>query len=130
LKEAPAPKPKPGERAVALRHFAVEVDGKRLDVKLREQLDEVVRPKKPRPPKKSGGIGGGGGEALTAPMQGTIVKVLVEQGQSVEAGATIAVLEAMKMENSILAHTSGKVEEIKVKPGQSVEAGAVLALIR
>jgi acetyl-CoA/propionyl-CoA carboxylase biotin carboxyl carrier protein len=130
LKKAPTPRPKPGDPVTAMRHFAVEVNGKRLNVKLREQLDELVRPKKPRPPKKAGGIGGGGGEALSAPMQGTIVKVLVEQGQQVEAGATICVLEAMKMENAILAHASGKVEEIKVKAGQSVEAGTVLALIR
>jgi acetyl-CoA/propionyl-CoA carboxylase biotin carboxyl carrier protein len=130
LKDTPAPKPKVGEPLTALREFAVEVEGKRLRVKVREQLDEVMRPKKPRPPKKAGSVGGGGGEALSAPMQGTIVKVLVEEGQDIEAGATVCVLEAMKMENSILAHASGKVAEIKVKPGQSVEAGATLALIR
>jgi acetyl-CoA/propionyl-CoA carboxylase biotin carboxyl carrier protein len=63
-------------------------------------------------------------------MQGTIVKVLVEPGQKVKAGEVVVVLEAMKMENSILAHSEGTVEEVKVQPGQSVEAGATLAVIR
>lgn len=63
-------------------------------------------------------------------MQGTIVKVLVAQGQTVKAGDAIVVLEAMKMENSILAHTEGTVEELKVSDGQSVETGATIAVIR
>jgi acetyl-CoA/propionyl-CoA carboxylase biotin carboxyl carrier protein len=63
-------------------------------------------------------------------MQGTIVKVLVEQGQEVKAGEAICILEAMKMENSILAHTDGQVEELRVKAGQSVETGATIAVIR
>jgi biotin carboxyl carrier protein len=75
-------------------------------------------------------VGGGGGEVLAAPMQGTIVKVMVEAGQSVKTGDVVCVLEAMKMENSILAHSDGKVEELKVSAGQSVEAGATLAVIR
>jgi acetyl-CoA/propionyl-CoA carboxylase biotin carboxyl carrier protein len=63
-------------------------------------------------------------------MQGTIVKVLVKEGQEVKPGEAIVVLEAMKMENSILAHAPGKVEEIRVEPGQSVETGATIAVIR
>ena len=63
-------------------------------------------------------------------MQGTIVKLLVKEGQDVKLGEPIVVLEAMKMENSILAHAPGKVEEIKVEPGQSVETGATIAIIR
>jgi 3-methylcrotonyl-CoA carboxylase alpha subunit len=63
-------------------------------------------------------------------MQGTIVKVLVEVGQAVEVGTALVVLEAMKMENSILAHVNGTVEEMKVSRGQSVETGATIAVIR
>jgi biotin carboxyl carrier protein len=63
-------------------------------------------------------------------MQGTIVKVLVEKGQEVKAGQTVVVLEAMKMENSIVAHADGKVEDLLVSAGQSVETGATLAIIR
>jgi biotin carboxyl carrier protein len=62
-------------------------------------------------------------------MQGTIVKVMVEAGQAVKAGDVVCVLEAMKMENSILAHADGTVAELKVSAGQSVEAGATLAVI-
>ncbi|MGI8773696.1 MAG: acetyl/propionyl/methylcrotonyl-CoA carboxylase subunit alpha [Actinomycetota bacterium] len=122
--------PGPGEPQVAERHFDLEVGGKRLAVRVREHLDDLVPPRKPRPPQKSGALGGGGSETLTAPMQGTIVKVTVAPGDEVAAGDQICVLEAMKMENSILAHTSGKIEELKVATGQSVETGAVIAVIR
>ncbi|MEA2476036.1 MAG: acetyl-CoA carboxylase, biotin carboxylase subunit [Actinomycetota bacterium] len=127
--DAPA-KPKAGEPEIALRDFAVEVNGKRFDVKVHERLDTLVQPRKPKPPKSTGAVGAGAGESLTAPMQGTIVKVLVEQGRQVKAGDAIVVLEAMKMENSIVAHTDGTVEELKVSPGQSVETGAPIATIR
>ena len=62
-------------------------------------------------------------------MQGTIVKVLVEVGQQVEAGQTVCVLEAMKMENNIAAEKAGTVKEIKVQPGQTVGGGDVVAVI-
>ena len=62
-------------------------------------------------------------------MQGTIVKVLVEVGQDVEAGEGIVVLEAMKMENQINAEKSGTVKEIKVTTGDSVGGGDILAVI-
>ncbi|HJR44352.1 MAG TPA: acetyl-CoA carboxylase biotin carboxylase subunit [Actinomycetota bacterium] len=130
LKEEAAPKPKVGEPAVASRHFGVEVNGKRFDVRVRENLEETVRPKKPKPPARAAALGGGGTEELKAPMQGTIVKVLVEKGASVKAGDAVCVLEAMKMENSILAHTEGTVEELMVSAGQSVETGATIAVIR
>ena len=62
-------------------------------------------------------------------MQGTIVKVLVEVGQEVEAGATVCVLEAMKMENNIAADKAGTIVELKVEAGQSVSAGDLIAVI-
>ena len=130
LGEKAIPKPKPGEPEIAERTFDIELDGKRFSVRARERLDTVVQPKKPKPPKTTSGVGGGGGEVLAAPMQGTIVKVMVEAGQTVKTGDVVCVLEAMKMENSILAHSDGKVEELKVSAGQSVEAGATLAVIR
>jgi acetyl-CoA/propionyl-CoA carboxylase biotin carboxyl carrier protein len=130
LGEVAAPAPEPGEPEVALRDFAIELGGKRMRIRVREQLDKSVARKKPKPPRGAGALGGGTGEVLYAPMQGTIVEVLVEQGQSVEAGNAICVLEAMKMENSIVAHISGTVEELKVQAGQSVETGATIAVIR
>ncbi|MFN2594512.1 MAG: acetyl-CoA carboxylase biotin carboxylase subunit [Actinomycetota bacterium] len=130
LADAPAPKPKPGEPEIAVRDFAVEVEGKRFAVKVHERLDTLVQPRKPKPPKSTGAVGAGAGESLMAPMQGTIVKVLVEKGQQVKTGEAIVVLEAMKMENSIVAHTDGTVEELNVAAGQSIETGATIATIR
>jgi acetyl-CoA/propionyl-CoA carboxylase biotin carboxyl carrier protein len=130
LKQQPVRKPKAGEPEVAIRRVSVEVEGQRFDVTMREHLETTVQPKKPKPPERAAAVGGGGSEALTAPMQGTIVKVLVTKGQEVTAGEVICVLEAMKMENSILAHTDGTVAELNVEAGQSVETGATLAVIR
>ena len=130
LKETPLKKPKAGEPEVLARKLEVELDGKRFDVRVREHLETTVRPRKPKPPEGLGSVAGGGSESLTAPMQGTIVKVLVKEGQQVKAGELVCVLEAMKMENSILAHTEGTVETLNVAAGQSVETGATIAIIR
>jgi acetyl-CoA/propionyl-CoA carboxylase biotin carboxyl carrier protein len=62
-------------------------------------------------------------------MQGTIVKVMVAQGDEIEEGATICVLEAMKMENAITADKAGTVTTLNVEPGQSVGSGDVVAVI-
>jgi acetyl-CoA/propionyl-CoA carboxylase biotin carboxyl carrier protein len=123
-------RPKVGEQQVAERRFDIELDGKRFAVVARERLEERVRPTKPKAPAAAGAVGSGGSETLSAPMQGTIVKVLVSKGQQVKAGDAICVLEAMKMENSILAHTDGTVEELNVEAGQSVETGTKIAVIR
>jgi acetyl-CoA/propionyl-CoA carboxylase, biotin carboxylase, biotin carboxyl carrier protein len=130
LRPGAVPAEDAGESPVAARRFEVEVDGKRFVVRTRERLAERARRPRPRPPKAVDGLGGGGTEVLSAPMQGTIVKVLVAEGDSVRAGQIVCVLEAMKMENSILAHADGTVEELKVSAGQSVETGAALAIIR
>ena len=62
-------------------------------------------------------------------MQGTIVKVLVAEGDTVEAGQTVCVLEAMKMENNIAADRAGTVKDVKVEPGQSVGSGDIVIVI-
>ncbi len=88
---------------------------------------------KPRRAPARGRGGGGGGAAgsghVTVPMQGTIVKVLVEVGQEVEVGQPVVVLEAMKMENQIAAEKAGTVKEIKVAPGDTVGGGDVVVVI-
>ena len=73
--------------------------------------------------------GSGSGE-VTVPMQGTVVKVLVAQGDVVEEGQTICILEAMKMENAVVADTAGTVAELRVAAGDGVGAGDVVAVIR
>jgi acetyl-CoA/propionyl-CoA carboxylase biotin carboxyl carrier protein len=121
------------------RDVDVEVDGKRFSVKMwlpESQAGAVVA---------AGGAGGGaarprrsggGGVAASAapgavvvPMQGTIVKVLVEVGQEVEAGQTVCVLEAMKMENNIATEAAGTVQEVKVAPGDSVGSGDIVIVV-
>jgi acetyl-CoA/propionyl-CoA carboxylase, biotin carboxylase, biotin carboxyl carrier protein len=124
-----SPTPPSDEAAIALRNFEVEVNGKRVEVRVRDRLDTVARLKKPRPPESHGSVGGAG-ETLRAPMHGTIVKVLVGQGEEVRAGDPICVLQAMKMENSILSQSDGVVEELNITVGQVVKTGATMAVIR
>jgi acetyl-CoA/propionyl-CoA carboxylase biotin carboxyl carrier protein len=84
---------------------------------------------RPRRAAGAGASAAAGSGKVAVPMQGTIVKVLVEVGQSVEAGQPVCVLEAMKMENNINADKSGTVTEIKVAPGQSVGSGDIVVII-
>jgi biotin carboxyl carrier protein len=77
-----------------------------------------------------GAAGGGAGSGkIAVPMQGTIVKVLVEPGQTVAAGDPVVVLEAMKMENNVAADIAGTVTEVKAEAGQSVAAGEIVVVI-
>ncbi len=105
----------------------VEVDGRRVPVNV--WGDDVRTP--PRPPTVSahGHASVGAGEVIAAPMQGTILRVLVEAGQQVEAGQTVCILEAMKMENHIVATREGKVVEVAVSNGDVVDTGQPLAVI-
>jgi len=136
-----APKPPAaaeGEEPLVQRNTTVEVNGKRFDVKMWVPDTPMVAagPAKAaakKPARGSSGSGGGGGAAgsgnVEVPMQGTIVKVLVEVGQSVEVGQAVCVLEAMKMENQITAEKAGTVKEVKVKQGDTVGAGDVVVVI-
>jgi acetyl-CoA/propionyl-CoA carboxylase biotin carboxyl carrier protein len=138
--EAPAPVADAAGDAPAKveRDVDVEVDGRRFKVKLWvPDLPAVAvaggapaaagRPKAKKAAAGAGGAAGSGSVAV--PMQGTIVKVNVAVGDAVEAGQTVCVLEAMKMENAIAADVSGTVKEIKVEAGQAVGAGDVLMVI-
>jgi acetyl-CoA/propionyl-CoA carboxylase biotin carboxyl carrier protein len=112
----------------------IEVGGRRLEVSLPAGLaagggGPAVNGVKPR---KRGGGGGGAaasGDSLTAPMQGTIVKVAVEDGATVAAGDLVVVLEAMKMEQPITAHRAGTVSDLSAEVGASVTSGAVICTI-
>ncbi|MBU3061695.1 acetyl/propionyl/methylcrotonyl-CoA carboxylase subunit alpha [Nocardia sp. NEAU-G5] len=121
----------------------VEVGGRRVEVSLPGQFTVgagvagvagngtgVVR-KKPKPRTRGGGAGAAAsGDSVTAPMQGTVVKVAVTEGQTVEAGDLIVVLEAMKMENPVNAHKSGVVTGLAVEAGAAITQGTVLAEIK
>ena len=122
--------------------YTVEVSGQRFDVKVigppfgggaANGAAPAVAAAGRKPPRRSeraaGGSGGGGGDALTSPIQGTVLKVAVENGADVEEGALVCVIEAMKMENEISAHKAGKVSELNVEVGGSVATGDTLAVI-
>ncbi len=113
----------------------VEVGGRRLEVSLPGGLaiGNGAGSAKKKAPKRSGGSKGGAavsGDSLTAPMQGTIVKIAVEDGATVAAGDLVVVLEAMKMEQPITAHKAGVVTGLTAAVGETVTSGAVLAEIK
>jgi acetyl-CoA/propionyl-CoA/long-chain acyl-CoA carboxylase, biotin carboxylase, biotin carboxyl carrier protein len=124
--------------------YTVEISGKRFDVKVigaplaagalngsapapAGSAGAVRRP--PRRSEKARGGGGGTGDTLASPLQGTVLKVAVEQGAAVEEGTLVAVIEAMKMENEITAHKAGVVSELPIAVGSSVATGDTLAVI-
>ncbi len=122
--------------------YTVEVSGKRFDVKVigppfgggavavaTNGAAPGAGARKPARRERSGGGGGGGGDTLASPLQGTILKVVVDAGATVEEGALVCVIEAMKMENEITAHKTGTVKEIPISVGASVASGDTLAVI-
>jgi acetyl-CoA/propionyl-CoA carboxylase, biotin carboxylase, biotin carboxyl carrier protein len=136
-KAAAAPAVEEGQEPLVKRSTTVEVNGKRFDVSMWVPESPVVAmsggaggPKKAK--RASGGAGGAGpigSGNVTVPMQGTIVKVLVAVGDTVEVGQGIVVLEAMKMENQIAAEKAGVIKEIRVEAGATVGGGDVVAII-
>jgi acetyl-CoA/propionyl-CoA carboxylase biotin carboxyl carrier protein len=133
--------PSPATAAVSIgegrvrKDVTAEVNGRRVTVALwvPDAEDELpARPQstalKPRRQHHSGVVGSGSGRVVV-PMQGTIVKVNVVEGQAVEAGETVVILEAMKMENSVNAEKSGVVTKVHVTTGASVTAGDVVVEI-
>jgi acetyl-CoA/propionyl-CoA carboxylase biotin carboxyl carrier protein len=131
------------EEAEAIEQsYTVEVSGKRFDVKVigpplaagavngsAPAGGAVAARKPPRRSERASGGGGGDGDTLASPIQGTVLKVAVEQGAAVEEGALVAVIEAMKMENEITAHKAGTVAELPIAVGASVATGDTLAVI-
>jgi acetyl-CoA/propionyl-CoA carboxylase biotin carboxyl carrier protein len=120
-----------GER----QSVVVEVGGKRLEVVLPGglKLGGGAAATKKKAPKRSGGGKAGAAvssDALTSPMQGTIVKIAVEEGQVVKIGDLVVVLEAMKMEQPINAHKAGTITGLTASVGLTVANGLVLAEIK
>ena len=143
--------PKPGqpveeeeEGHTVEQSYTVEVSGKRFEVKVigppfggvgavngaGPVAASSASRKPPRRGERSRARGGGLEDTLSSPIQGTVLKVAVEQGAEVQEGALIAVIEAMKMENEITAHKSGVVAELPIKVGDAVSSGATLAVIK
>ncbi|WHP60619.1 biotin carboxylase N-terminal domain-containing protein [Arthrobacter sp. KFRI-F3372] len=118
------------------QRVVVEVGGKRLEVVLPASLGALgtggsaaAKPAKSKKRSRSGGPAAATGNALTSPMQGTIVKVAVANGDVVSEGDLVVVLEAMKMEQPLTAHRSGIVIGLEASSGETVSAGAIIAMI-
>ncbi|MBV9004235.1 MAG: acetyl-CoA carboxylase biotin carboxylase subunit [Solirubrobacterales bacterium] len=122
--------------------YTVEVSGKRFEVKVigppfagaalngaGPLAGAGIGRRPPRRAERSGRGGAGGGDTLSSPLQGTVLKVAVQPGASVEEGALVCVIEAMKMENEITAHKAGTVAELPIAIGSSVATGDTLAVI-
>jgi acetyl-CoA/propionyl-CoA carboxylase biotin carboxyl carrier protein len=126
-----------GEEQAQVRDFKVEVDGRLHEVKVIGAAPVAANPgpapELARPPRReragAAAAGGGAGDTLVSPIQGSVLKVAVSQGDEVEEGTLICIVEAMKMENEITAHRSGKVTELGVAEGGSVAAGDTIARI-
>jgi acetyl-CoA/propionyl-CoA carboxylase biotin carboxyl carrier protein len=122
-----------GEEPSERERITVEVGGRRLEVVVPAGLAASTTASAKRKPAASRRSGGGGarasGASLTAPMQGTIVKVAVNDGDQVEAGDLVVVLEAMKMEQPINAHKGGTIRGLSASVGEAVQSGTTLCEI-
>jgi len=128
----------PAGASAARERIVVEVAGHRLDVVLPAGLGVAAGDRGPggaaggavraaRPgPGRAKKAAGAGDDALTSPMQGTIVKIVADEGRRVSAGDTVVVLEAMKMEQPLTAHKDGTVTGLAVEIGQTVSAGTTI----
>jgi acetyl-CoA/propionyl-CoA carboxylase biotin carboxyl carrier protein len=126
-----------GDAETISRDYKVEVSGKLFDVTvIGEAVGAVAAApagaggrKPPKRERRSGGAASASSESLPSPLQGTVLKVAVEEGAEVSEGDLICVIEAMKMENEIVAHRSGKVTSLNVTEGAAVSSGDTLAVI-
>ena len=107
----------------------VEIDGRRIEVALPASFGANGTPRKKKR-KGSGAKAAVSGDAVTSPMQGTVIKVNVEEGQEVSEGEVLLVLEAMKMENPVKAHKTGTVTGLAVEAGAATTKGSVLLEIK
>jgi biotin carboxyl carrier protein len=115
------------------RSFEIEVDNAddeyRVLVDGRSYHVNLVDERRMRVGNAQSGVDLQGRQKISVPMPGKVIEVLVSEGDSVEKGQGLVIVEAMKMENEVRSPSAGEVKEIKVKPGDAVEAGAVLLIV-
>jgi acetyl-CoA/propionyl-CoA carboxylase biotin carboxyl carrier protein len=116
-------------RAVRPEVRVVEVGGKRFDVTVLAPEPPWLELARRRQARRTRGPGGAGSEAVVSPMQGTVLKVEVADGDEIEAGRVLCVVEAMKMENEITAHRRGTVADLSVAAGDAVSSGQVICRV-
>ena len=127
-REAPQAESSPNGR-VRARARSVEVGGRRYDVTVLEPEPPWAELARRRRERAAHGPGGAGSEAVVTPMQGTVLKVEVAEGEEIETGKVVCIVEAMKMENEIVAHRPGRVSGLSVAAGDAVASGQVICLV-
>jgi acetyl-CoA/propionyl-CoA carboxylase biotin carboxyl carrier protein len=111
------------------RRLSLELDGRRYEVEALVPEPPYAELARKRRERAAGGGHSGAKDAVVTPMQGTVLAVGVAEGDEVEAGQVICIVEAMKMENEITAHRAGLVTELAVEPGQAVGNGQVVCVV-
>jgi acetyl-CoA/propionyl-CoA carboxylase, biotin carboxylase, biotin carboxyl carrier protein len=111
------------------RTAVAEVDGRRVSVKVRVPEPPYRALARRRRERASAGIGGAGSGLVTSPMQGTVLDVKVVEGETVEPGQVVAIVEAMKMENEVTAHRAGTIVDVAVSAGEPVTTGQPICTI-
>ena len=106
-----------------------EVDGRRVEVKVHVPEPPYRELARRRRERTAAGAGGGASDRVTSPMQGTVLQVRVADGDSVELGQVVCIVEAMKMENEVTAHRPGVVADLSIAVGQPVTTGQVICVI-
>jgi acetyl-CoA/propionyl-CoA carboxylase biotin carboxyl carrier protein len=106
-----------------------EVDGRRVEVRVLVPEPPYRGLARRRRERRAVGADGAGSDTVVSPMQGTVLSVKVAEGDVVEAGQVICIVEAMKMENEVTAHRAGTVAELAVAPGQPVTTGQAICVI-
>jgi acetyl-CoA/propionyl-CoA carboxylase biotin carboxyl carrier protein len=139
--KAEQPKGDGGEpEATVEQAYTVEVSGRKFDVRVigppfagGGAVANGAAPagaRKPRRARRADSGGRAGADELVSPLQGNMWKVLVEPGQTVEEGQLVCIIEAMKMENEIIAHKAGVIAELAVNEGDPISSGATIAVIK
>ena len=111
------------------RRLSLEVDGKRYEVEALVPEPPYAELARRRHERRQGGAHTGAKDAVVTPMQGTVLDVKVAEGDDVDAGQVICIVEAMKMENEITAHRSGRITDLAVEQGQAVSNGETICVI-
>jgi acetyl-CoA/propionyl-CoA carboxylase, biotin carboxylase, biotin carboxyl carrier protein len=126
-----APPSQPEDEDLTKRDITVEIEGRRFRVAYWAPEPTVAGQMRRRPPKLAAGsqtdVSDG---VITAPMQGTIVKVHIKPGETIRTGDPVCVLEAMKMENEVTSPADGDIVDLRVEPGDTVAAGQVIAIVK
>jgi biotin carboxyl carrier protein len=115
-----------------MKKYEIEIDGQVYHVKVRELPDDAVMTEQPKADsvrRAADSETQTEGKTMLAPMAGTILRILVKEGQKVKKGENLIILEAMKMENEIVADEDGVIRSILVKANESVESDQPLLIL-